>query len=417
MKLDWKAKAALPLFLIHMLAAALLVGQAVPLDVRAATDGKVTQESIDAKEKEIDQAKEDIKGLKSGLSDVKKIKEELEREKSDLKSYVSKLDENLAQIEGDIRRLENEIAVKEADLLLSSSELEQAERKVQEQYDLTKTSIRFMYEAEKKSSVWELLLSAGGFGELLNRVDYINSVYEYDRNLWEEYLLNRNYVQLCKEQLEVERDYLEEQKQAVEEQQAQVEELIEAKRDQIVAYETDISNKEQAIREYEQEIDDQNALIAELERLVEEEKERLRQQNAAVVTYDGGMFKFPLADYTRVSDDYGERIHPTLGVLQFHNGVDLAAPKGTAIYAAYDGVVVAASYSSSMGNYVMINHGDGLYTIYMHASALYVSADQSVKRGDAIAAVGATGRATGNHLHFGVRKDGAYVSPWNYLSK
>ena len=69
------------------------------------------------------------------------------------------------------------------------------------------------------------------------------------------------------------------------------------------------------------------------------------------------------------------------------------------------------------GNYVMIDHGDGLYTIYMHASKLYVSSGDAVVSGEKIAAVGSTGRSTGNHLHFSVRLNGSYVSPWNYLSK
>ena len=87
------------------------------------------------------------------------------------------------------------------------------------------------------------------------------------------------------------------------------------------------------------------------------------------------------------------------------------------LLAAYDGGVVAADYSGSMGNYIMIDHGDDLYTIYMHASKLYVSKGQQVSRGDKIAAVGSTGRSTGPHLHFSVRQSGSYVSPWNYLSK
>ena len=118
-----------------------------------------------------------------------------------------------------------------------------------------------------------------------------------------------------------------------------------------------------------------------------------------------------------MSCDYGWRIHPILKVKQFHNGVDFAASKGTAIYAAYDGVVVSAAYSPTMGNYVMINHGDNLYTIYMHASTLKVSANAVVKRGDTIALVGSTGRSTGNHLHFSVRKNGEYVSPWEYVTE
>ena len=138
---------------------------------------------------------------------------------------------------------------------------------------------------------------------------------------------------------------------------------------------------------------------------------------SSAIIYDGGVFAFPLESYTRVSSDYGYRIHPILNVQQFHNGVDFAAPKGTKIYAAYDGEVVAATYSSTMGNYVMIDHGSGLFTIYMHASKLYVSKGDIVIKGDHIAAVGTTGRSTGNHLHFTVRKNGAYESPWNYLSK
>ena len=110
-------------------------------------------------------------------------------------------------------------------------------------------------------------------------------------------------------------------------------------------------------------------------------------------------------------------MHPILKVEQFHNGVDMAAPGGSPILAAYDGEVIASGYNSSMGNYIMINHGGGLITIYMHASALYVSQGTMVARGEKIAAVGTTGRSTGNHLHFGVRLNGEYVSPWNYLSQ
>ena len=131
--------------------------------------------------------------------------------------------------------------------------------------------------------------------------------------------------------------------------------------------------------------------------------------------YSGGAFTWPCPSYTYISSDFGYRIHPISGVEKFHSGIDMAAPYGSAILAAADGTVVSAGYSSSMGNYVMINHGGGLYTIYMHASALYVSSGQSVSAGEQIAAVGSTGNSTGPHLHFSVRLSGSYVSPWNYL--
>ena len=84
--------------------------------------------------------------------------------------------------------------------------------------------------------------------------------------------------------------------------------------------------------------------------------------------------------------------------------------------AAAAGEVVIATYSSSAGNYVMISHGGGVYTVYMHASSLLVSQGQSVKKGQTIAKVGSTGYSTGSHLHFGVRVNGAYVNPSKYVS-
>lgn len=200
-------------------------------------------------------------------------------------------------------------------------------------------------------------------------------------------------------------------------EEAALEELIAAKEQAIREYDSNISNKDAAIREYEADVKEQNEIIETLEKAIAEEKRKLLAESGSVIIYDGGQFKFPLASYTRISSEYGNRIHPTLGVQKFHNGVDFAAPTGTAIYAAYDGKVVAAAYSSSMGNYVMIDHGSGLYTIYMHASKLYVSAGAVVVRGETIAAVGSTGRSTGPHLHFSVRLNGAYTSPWNYLSQ
>ena len=146
-----------------------------------------------------------------------------------------------------------------------------------------------------------------------------------------------------------------------------------------------------------------------------EERRQLIANSGSAITYDGGAFKFPLASYTRISDEYGMRIHPTLGVEQFHNGVDFAANGGTAIYAAYDGKVAAAAYSTTMGNYVMIDHGGGLYSVYMHASELLVSPGQQVSAGQVIARVGSTGISTAPHLHFGVSLNGSYVSPWGYL--
>lgn len=248
---------------------------------------------------------------------------------------------------------------------------------------------------------------------MLNQAGYVEQLSSYDSRKLEEYRQSVEYLELCKQTLEEEEDVLNTAQASLEKEQQAVNTLISEKEQQIVAYQGDISNKEAAIKEYEADISAQNATIAALEKAVAADKAKLEEENR--LKYDGGMFQMPCPGYTRISDDYGNRMHPTLKVQKFHNGVDFAAPSGTAILAAYSGNVVAASYNSSMGNYVMIDHGDGLYTIYMHASKLYVSTGQSVSKGATIAAVGSTGRSTGPHLHFSVRSNGSYVSPWNYL--
>ncbi len=374
----------------------------------------VTNESIKEKEKEVESAKKEVESLKNGLTDVEKVKKELEQSKSDLTAYVTQLDAELGTIQEKIEEYKNLITEKEAEIVTTTEELNDAIAKQEEQYEAMKERIKFMY--EKGDTLYlELIFSANGFSDSMNKADYIEALSAYDRNKLNEYVQTKEMIALCKEELEAEKTVLDEAKLAVEKEETAVSTLISEKESQINSVSADISDKEAAIKEYEDMIATQNAEIAALEKAIAEEKARLAAQNAAARVYDGGMFAFPCPGYKRLSDDYGNRIHPTLGVQKFHNGIDLAAPAGTPILAAYNGDVVAAGYSSSMGNYIMIDHGGGLYTIYMHASVLYVSKGQEVTKGQTIAGVGTTGRSTGNHLHFGVRLNGNYVSPWNYL--
>lgn len=375
----------------------------------------VTSESIREKEREIEKAKEQVSGLKSNLTDVEKLKEELEQSKSDLTAYVQQLDGQLADIQEKIAQYNTLITEKEEEIEETTRDLEAAVEQQEEQYAAMKKRIQFMYE-RSDSFYMETLFGSDSISGIVNRADYIEALSRYDREKLDEYVETRKYVELCKEELEAEKALLDEAKEAVKKEEANVNSLIGEKEAQIVSVTGDIANKEAAIKEYEEMIAQENAEIAALEKAVAEEKARLEAENAQARIYNGGMFAWPCPGYKRISDEYGNRIHPILGTQQFHNGLDMAAPSGTAILAAYDGDVVAAAYSGSMGNYIMIDHGSGLYTIYMHCSALYVSKGQSVSKGQNIAAVGSTGRSTGPHLHFSVRLNGNYVSPWNYLN-
>lgn len=413
MCLAWAACVCM-LFIVPDTAPAALT-QPMRVSATAGTSLSTASQSIREKQDQISQIQEERNNLKNGLSDLQKMRDELKEARTDLKNYISRLDSNLSQIEQNISDLKIQLSEKQDQIEQTAAELTEAQEIEKNQKEMMTWHIRLLYE-QGSSHLVESLFHSTSFGEFLNRLDYINQVATYEQNMLEEYKANVEYIALCVEQLELERDVLEQTRAAVEAEQNNLEELIDQKNRDITNYDTDIATKEQAIKEYEDMIAQQDAEIKALEAAIAEERRRALANNGDVLHYDNGIFKFPLASYTRISDEYGPRIHPTLGVEQFHNGVDFAAPKGTAIYAAYDGKVVAAEYSESMGNYVMIDHGDSLYTIYMHASALYVSKGDVVVRGDHIAAVGATGRATGNHLHFSVRLNGEYVSPWNYLS-
>ena len=376
----------------------------------------ITSDAIKEKENQILEAEQKKQELENNLSNLEEMKEELENSRDDLKKYVEELDIKLSGIEAKIEELNVLITAKEAEIVEAEIELAEAIETETAQYEAMKHRIQFMYE-QGESNYFAMLLSAENFSDMLNKADYIEQLSAYDRQKLDEYAATTEYVRVCKAELEAQKGLLDEAKAVVVIEQQNVEDLITAKQETLTEYETDIANKEAAIAEYEEQLALENEIISALEAQVLEEKREILADNGIVLTYEGGKFTWPCPSYTRISSPYGWRMHPTLGINKFHNGVDMAAPKGTNILAAYSGEVVAAAYNSTMGNYVMMNHGNGVYTIYMHASKLCVSEGDIILEGEKIAEVGSTGRSTGPHLHFGVRKDGQYVNPMDYLDE
>lgn len=378
--------------------------------------GEYTNDLIEQSERSKQEAESEKRAMSSNLTDIKAMLSSLEKTKSNLADYITELDSDLEDINDKIEALKVLISDKEFEIEVAKQELVVAKEIEEKQYATMKRRVKFMYEKGENSSI-EMLLSSRSMIDFLNKAEFINRISSYDRKMLDSYIASKNEVAKKQKILEEQEAELEATKNDLEAEQAAVETLMSEKEKEITVYEKDIDNKQQAIDEYEAMIAEQDQIIRDLEAAIKAERERLEEENRRVITYDGGAFKWPAPSYKRISDDYGNRMHPTLGVQKFHNGIDLAAPSGSPILAAYDGEVIAASYSSTMGNYVMIDHGDGLITIYMHASSLGVSQGQEVTKGQQIAKVGSTGRSTGPHLHFGVRLNGSYVSPWKYLSK
>ena len=385
-----------------------------PLEIRA-DNNNLTNSYIQQKEDQIAQIQREQEQLEQGITDSKAILNRLQGQQNDLADYVEQMDAALLDIESNIIDLNDRIEIKEQEIEDVKIELAQAQQLAQEQYEAMKVRIKFMYE-EGNSYYLELLFSANGFADMLNKADYIEAISEYDRQKLEEYILNEQLIAACQEELESQEALLQAEKDALLEEQTAKQELVAAAEVDIAQMQQGIDETQETIEQLNAELAAQTATIQALEAQIEAEKKRLAELNKPAVTYDGGAFIWPCPSSKNITSPFGTRKHPILGIERFHNGIDIGAKSGAPILAAYNGTVVSASYTSAMGNYIMIDHGDGLYTIYMHCSALYVSQGQYVSRGDTIAAVGSTGLSTGPHLHFTVRRNGEYVNPLDYVS-
>ena len=398
-------------FVVLLILSSLLAAH-MPLFVHAAT---LTNDKIKQSEQEKKNAEDERKQLANNLTDIKSLLAGLETSKNDLENYIQELDSDLEEIDDKIDSINRLIADKEFEIKTTEKELEEARAVEASQYETMKKRIKFVYE-RGEASMAQMLLSSKSFVDFLNKAEFVQRMSAYDKRMLNMYIDAKDQVAAKEMELMDQKSVLEQANEALQNEQDAVEALMQDKEEEITAFESDINNKEAAIAEYEAMIAEQDRIIKDIENAIQAEKKRLLEENKKAIVYDGGQFKWPAPSYTRISDDYGYRIHPTLGTQQFHNGVDMAAPSGSPILAAYDGEVIAASYSPTMGNYLMIDHGDGLVTIYMHASSLSASVGQMVTKGEQIGCVGSTGRSTGPHLHFSVRLNGSYVSPWNYLS-
>lgn len=382
---------------------------------------------------------------KSGLSDAKSKKTALEAEKkkteqelknleglkSDTTAYVKKLDSSLESIGNELSKLNDDIDAKEKQIDTTKQELSEAKETENSQYESMKLRIKYMYEKGDSTYV-DLLMEAGSLSELLSKAEYITKISSYDRQKLDEYAATKEKIAEKEKALEGEHAELLTLQDETEAKQASVEKLLAAKQTELRNYETKIASAEGQISEYAKSIEAQENQIKSIEaeikrkeeearKKAEEEKKKAAAANKAAQTYKtvslGDIsFTWPCPASGRITSGFGSRKSPTKGASSNHQGIDISAPTGTSIVAAAAGEVVIATYSSSAGNYVMISHGGGVYTVYMHASSLLVSQGQSVKKGQTIAKVGSTGYSTGSHLHFGVRVNGSYVNPTKYVS-
>lgn len=370
---------------------------------------------------ELNEAQDRKTELEEELEKTEDTLKNLETLKGNTAAYVRELDESLSAVSDELETLNGSIAEKEGQIETTKGELEQAKETEKKQYESMKLRIKYMYERGDTSYV-ELFMESDSLSELLNKAEYISKISEYDRQMLDQYAATKDEIAADEARLETEYAELLDLKEQTEIKQASVEQLLSAKQAELRSYESQIAEAENQLSEYEKDLEAQEAAIRQIEEEIKRQEEEARRKAEAAgqsyVTKDIGDIHFiwPCPASSRITSGFGGRSSPTEGASSNHQGIDIGAPTGSDILAAAEGDVVVSTYSSSAGNYVMINHGGGVYTVYMHASKLLVSVGEHVSQGQVIAKVGSTGYSTGPHLHFGVRLNGTYVDPRSYVS-
>jgi murein DD-endopeptidase MepM/ murein hydrolase activator NlpD len=377
---------------------------------------------------------------------------------SELKAQLDKLEEDKAAIDAEIEKLNGQITENNDDMkemvaqknlidqeifLLYQQEsnindqiatyslligdkqelLTQAQDHFAELTEKNKARIQAM-EEEGQISYWSVLFQANSFPDLLDRLNMVQEIAASDKRRLEELDTAAKEVREAKTSLEEEKAGLEASKLALAEIQSQLE-VRRTEADALLAALVAKGMDYEALMEISE--DEQQKLAEEIAK-TEKEYDWAKYQEWLATSepspggastgsnnVNGVSWRIPIS-YTAFTSAFGNRIHPISGVLKFHAGVDLAAPTGTPIYATRSGTVDTATYGSSAGYYVQINHGDGYKSIYMHMTHYVVSPGQNVSQGQVIGYCGSTGGSTGPHLHFGISYNGSYVNPANYIA-
>ncbi len=323
-----------------------------------------------------------------------------------IKDKIVELDLSITKMQAQITELEMDQKKLEDSIKQSKEQLEAAQEAEQQQYDLMKQRIQMVYESGNKGYL-DVLLSATSMTDVMNKVEYTSQVSLYDYNLLTDLQEAKSKVAGIKQKLELDLSANESLQEQVSSEKENMEELVDQKNEQMVVYDESIQEQKEELAKYQQAVNEAESIIAAAEQAA------LAESTGSI--YSGGVFMWPVPSSRNITSYFGTRTSPTAGASSNHRGIDIACSSGAPVVAAASGTVIVATYNYAEGNYVAIDHGGGVVTLYMHNSSLAVSVGQAVNAGDVIAYAGSTGVSTGPHCHFGVRVNGSYVDPLSYL--
>lgn len=393
--------------------------------------------------KQINSLQDDRKEIKNQISELQVQYQATSDEISDIVARKNVIDQEIGLLHSEIININEQIGAYSVLIADQQEELDAAEARFDQLNEDCKTRIQAM-EEEGTVSYWAVLFKANSFSDLLDRLNMVEEIASSDTRRLQELSDAAQRVEDAqaelageKAELEVTRAELDGTRKELDAKRQEADDLIV----QLIAKSEELKLQQEDLEAEDEELLAQIALKEQ-----EYNEAKLEEWLAYMATYVppttvapsvpisdpngsnsgnsgnsnsgvtvGSSWLVPCS-YKMISSPFGFRESPTTGASRYHQGVDLAANAGTPIVASRGGTVTIASYSNSAGYYVTINHGDGFSSIYMHMTNYVVSSGQKVNQGQTIGYVGSTGISTGNHLHFGIAQNGAYVNPCSYVS-
>ena len=339
--------------------------------------------------------------LSDQLQEARDAQAELEKQIEAIQSDKSKALEEKALLDRQNDKLRSEISLLQQQSDETQARITELTQKEQEQYELFCRQVR---EEEERGTVsyWSVLFKASSFTDLLARMDFVNEVMDYDRQVISD-------LQATRRQLTEDKAALEQQKSEMESSQTKLQQQVDA--------------ASTLIREYEETEAGHQAMLDEAAEDEARIQELIRQQQSGGSSGGGGSsgsnsgvdgYIWPTNNTRVVTSPYGERWCPFHGY-ESHNGADIDAARGSAVLAAKSGRVIQAGWNGGYGISVMIAHDDGITTLYGHMDGCSVSVGQTVSQGETIGICGNTGNSSGAHIHYTMYKNGGTIDPLPYL--
>lgn len=363
-----------------------------------------TLEDVD---KDIAECNALLSALRAERTEINKKLEALGKDDSNTAALLSNYVTQISMIQAEIDLISE--TVEAYGIKKASIEAELLLKETDKQFALDLYSQIMVYTFESGSaSNFELLFSSNNFSDFMTRLDSARAIMEYSATLVEEIETIQSDYDALLADLNTATVKLDEYAAGQAEAKAALEDatvLLEQKAQELGISVSELKSRYETV----------NSTISSVNNKIA----KLRKERQDILDSMSD-FLFPLAKNSkpfRISSDFGTRTDPFTGKKAYHSGIDIPADKYTPIYAVKSGTVTRSEKTSGSGNVVVVYHGNGLSTLYCHATERLVKVGDTVERGQTIATVGSTGRSTGNHLHFSVLVNGSYVDPLDYLDE